>query len=155
VTPLEDLVPPPPDPPPVAEADRRLPPDYVALASTYGPGRFDEFVWLLAPGARNPDLDLERQATTRLQALRDTGEEIPYDPLVPFAFTDNGDVVYWHAEGEPHTWKVVANESRGPEWFTFDGTATEFLHATLSGAVRVPFFPEDYPSDEPDFTPAT
>ena len=151
---LEDLIPPPPDPPTAAEASRPLPPDYLELTRTYGAGQFDEFVWLLVPDAANPDLDLERQATVRVQALRDTGEHIPYDPLIPFAFTDNGDVVYWHAEGEPHAWKVVANESRGPEWFAFDGTATEFLLATLRGDVRVPFFPEDYPSDEPDFTPA-
>ena len=148
---LRTLVPPPPDPQPPDDAGRPLPADYVELARTYGPGSFDDFLWLLVPGAGNPNLDLDRQAHVRLDALHALGEDLPYEPLIPFAFTDNGDVVYWHATGEPDEWRVVVNESRGPEWHAFDGNATEFLAATLSGRHRVPMFPPDFPSGEPEF----
>jgi hypothetical protein len=151
---LRAIAPPPPGPPPPpADAGHPLPADYEQLAREYGPGSFAGFLWLLAPGAANQYLDLDRQAEVRLDALRTLGEELPYEPLLPFAFTDNGDVVYWHATGDPDDWTVVVNESRGPEWHAFDGNATEFLVATLSGRERVPMFPEDFPSEEPGFQP--
>jgi hypothetical protein len=151
---VSDLPPPPgPPPEPPALGGRRLPADYERLARTYGPGCFDDFIWLLVPGAANENLDLDRQAEVRLDALRTLQEPLPYEPLLPFAFTDNGDVVYWHTlSEEPDAWTVVANESRGPEWFAFDGTATEFLASVLSGATRVPFFPADFPGPDPGFT---
>jgi hypothetical protein len=158
VTALDDLraiAPPPPDPPASTEAGHPLPADYEQLAREYGPGAFAGFLWLLAPGAANQYLDLDKQAEVRLDALRTLGEELPYEPLLPFAFTDNGDVVYWHQRTpDPDTWTVAVNESRGPEWHAFDGTATEFLAASLSGRERVPMFPEDFPGPDPSFAPA-
>lgn len=158
MTPLDDLralVPPPAEPEPAGEPARPVPRDYADLVATYGPGQFDEFIWLLAPGIDDPYLDLERQAEVRLGALETMGDENPYGAaLLPFAFTDNGDVAFWHTVGDPEDWRVVANESRGPEWYEFHGTATEFLLATLKGTERVPFFPEDFPDPEPGFTPA-
>jgi hypothetical protein len=151
---LKALVPPPAEPPPPAQPTRPLPADYVELASTYGAGCFDEFIWLLVPGAQNPNLDLDRQTDVRLDALHALDEDLPYEPLLPFAFTDNGDVVYWHATGEPDEWTVAVNESRGPEWHAYQGTATEFLVETLSGRHRVPMFPPDFPSDDPGYTAA-
>ena len=151
---LKALAPPPAGPAPPGEAARALPADYAELARAYGPGSFDEFIWLLVPGAENPNLDLDRQTHVRLDALSALGEDLPYEPLLPFAFTDNGDVVYWHAKGEPDDWTVVVNESRGPEWHAFDGTATEFLLAALTGRERVPMFPADFPGEDPAFEPA-
>jgi hypothetical protein len=150
---LRAIAPPPSERAPAGDAGRPLPADYEQLAREYGPGCFDEFVWLLAPGAQNPNLDLDRQANVRLDALSTLGEDLPYEPLLPFAFTDNGDVVYWHTRGDPDDWTVVVNESRGPEWHAFDGNATEFLVATLSGRERVPMFPEDFPGEDPGFQP--
>lgn len=152
---LRDIAPPPEQPPPEPKlGGRPLPADYERLAREYGPGCFDEFIWLLAPGAANENLDLDHQAQIRIKALRTLDEPLPYEPLLPFAFTDNGDVVYWHtAHDDPDRWTVVANESRGPEWFAFDGTATAFLATVLSGDTRVPFFPDDFPGPDPAFTP--
>ena len=125
-----------------------LPADYVELARRYGPGCFGEFLWLLVPGAGNRNLEMLTQTGHQRGALlylRNEGEEPPYEPadLIPWAITDNGDVAYFLTSGDP--WTVVINESRGPDWYAFDGGVTEFLVAWLSGRERVSVFPDDSP----------
>jgi hypothetical protein len=59
----------------------RLPSDYKAIVEAYGPGVFDDFLWVLQPLATNPNLDLLRQKENRLDALRvlaASGDTIPY-----------------------------------------------------------------------------
>jgi len=156
---LRELAPPqgrPPAPDPWA-SPRALPPDFMQLAIQWGPGRFGGFLWLLVPGAENQDLALEVQANRQLRALREVeagGEPVPYeiDRLLPWAVSDNGDVAYWRADGEPAQWSVVVNEGRGPEWHEFPGGAVEFLLAWLTGNERVSVFPDDVPDPRDPFT---
>ncbi len=168
---LRAIAPPPaqPSPRPDLQAARDalgvdLPADYAALAETYGSGSFGGFLWLLVPGAGNPNLELVRQAELRLADLRAVqadGEELPYEPrvaaggLLPWAITDNGDTAYWRIDdpAAPDGWTVVVNEGRGPDWHAFDGGAPAFLAAWLSGRERVSVFPDDVPEDPPGFTP--
>lgn len=77
---------------------------------------------------------------TALRTLRDDfGEEVPYRleqtyEILAFAVTDNGDQCYWHRTSDnPDQWNLLVNESRGPEWFPFNGNTTEFPAATLRG----------------------
>ena len=149
---LRELAPPPDAAPPEPET-AGLPADYAALARTYGLGSFGGFLWLLVPGAENPNLELGRQTELRRQDLRevrDDGEALPYEPdeLVAWAITDNGDTLYWRTGDDPDRWTVTVNEGRGPEWHDFDGTATAFLAAWLAGRERVSVFPDDVPGDE-------
>jgi hypothetical protein len=70
---LRQLAPPgprPPAPDPWA-SPRRLPPDFMAVAIEWGPGRFGGFLWLLVPGAADRNLALEHHANTQLRALRE------------------------------------------------------------------------------------
>lgn len=135
----------------------QLPEDYRRLVDTYGLGCFDGFLWLLHPNASSRYLNLGRQITVRLEALKEgqsPGEPFGPDDVVPWAFTDNGDVCYWKVMGmaDPNKWTVVVNESRGPEWDEFSGTTTEWLAAVLSGRYRVRVFPDqDFPSQSPRF----
>ncbi len=144
----------------------RLPLDYKRLVETYGQGSFDGFLWVLQPSESNQNLDLLGQRRARLdalRALRDSGEEVPFGveetggELVPWAISDNGDVCYWvlSASDDPDEWVVTVNEARGPRWETFDLSASEFLVTVLSGSLRVGFFPDDFPSDSPDFEAVT
>ena len=90
---------------------------------------------VLVPGAANQELALEVHANRQLRALREVGEVVPYeiDRLLPWAITDNGDVLFWRVEGEPVDWTVVINEGRGPEWHAFAGGALAWLVAWLAG----------------------
>jgi hypothetical protein len=88
--------------------------------------------------------------------------EIPYpsypEPggLLPWGVTANGDWGYWITEpsGDPDAWPIAISVDRGPEWFRHPGPLTRFLVEVLEGSVRVPFFPDDFPSDDPAFIPA-
>ncbi len=168
---LEALIPPPgpelPEPDWIGLEERlgvRLPFDYKRLVRTYGQGSFDGFLWVLQPSAANQNLDLELQRVVRVDALRtllSMGEAVPYglgpgqEELLPWAFTDNGDVCFWVTSGsaDPDQWRVAINEARGPLWETFDGSASAFLVAVLSGAVHIGVFPDDFPSEAPAFEP--
>ncbi len=159
---------PPPDRP-IGDGARagkgmRLPPDYLELLDVYGPGCFDQFLWLLSPGNTNPNLDLQTQTANRLAALRsvaDRGELIPgsieplEENLVPWAVTDNGDVCYWQTSAvqDPESWTVVVNEGRGSKWERYDGTASSFLADVFAHRRTVGIFPSDFPSPRPAFEP--
>lgn len=140
-----------------------LPSDYVELVESYGPGSFDDFLWVFQPESSRQAIDLVSQARTQLQALRDLqagGEPIPYNvaegesELLPWAVTDSGDTCYWvmRPGKSPDDWTVVVNESRGPTWEEFSGGVSEFLLAVLTGRHRSSVFPEDFPSPDPHFS---
>jgi hypothetical protein len=79
--------------------------------------------------------------------LQSYGEVVPYKifpakgGLLPFAMTDNGDVLYWIVVGDPDEWRVVVNESRSSEWQEFNLPFDAFMSGLLSGSVVCRFFP--------------
>lgn len=141
----------------------RLPQDYKDFTAAYGQGSFDDFLHPYQPVTDNEYLDLAHRREIDLEALRtiqrDFPEDVPYrleNPaeLLPAALTDNGDIVYWHVDDPKHPdrWSITVNESRGPEWFRYDGGFTAFLADVLSRRIRVSVFPDDFPSQNPTFS---
>lgn len=144
----------------------RLPGDYKDFVARYGPGGFGDFLHPYQPDADDEELDLVDRQRADLDALREIQEEFPEDvpyrlagpaELVSVALTDNGDIVYWHVTDpeDPDSWTITVNESRGPEWFRYDGPFTSFLADALSRRVEVTVFPEDFPDpgEAPSFIP--
>lgn len=137
-----------------ARLNTALPDDYKAFVASYEPN-VDDFLWILHPST-NKNLDLVTQAEEQVAAQRTMRgtqpREVPYplypEPggLLPWGVTDNGDVCFWITNGDPSRWVVAINESRGPEWYEFPASMTEFVFALLAQEVRVPFFPDDFPS---------
>ncbi|MEU7730181.1 hypothetical protein AB0B78_33920 [Streptomyces sp. NPDC040724] len=138
-----------------------LPDDYLALMKVYGPGKFDDFLLLLCPGAEPRAFDLLWRRSRALDDLRQRaadGEEFGHsvapgsEELLPWAVTDNGDTLYWvTAHPDPNKWSIALNEGRGPEWNDYHGTATEFLAAVFARRTHPAILPDDFPSDHPEF----
>ena len=167
---LSDLVRPPELPPfietsgwaPVeADLGTPLPSDYKAFVERYGPGRLGGFISAFVPTTRFPNLDLVTQAKRQLAALRelrDGGEPCPYslfpesDGLLPFAGTDNGDILHWLTAGTPEEWSVVVNDSRSPRYELHSCGMTSFLAGVLAGERRCAIFPRSFPG-KPTFEP--
>ncbi|MEI7768003.1 MAG: SMI1/KNR4 family protein [Phycisphaerae bacterium] len=134
------------------EVGTQLPDDYKAFIEQYGSGRISEFIWVLNPFSSNQFINVCGQMVALLGALaalaRDFGVPCPYPlfphsgGLLPFAVTDNGDVLYWVTHGDPNTWRVVVNEARGPKYEEFALNATDFLAGILTHRVNCTVFPE-------------
>lgn len=140
-----------------------LPVDYKEFITCYGTGAIDGFLWVLNPFSKNKYLNLLDSGNSQLDGLRqlrdECGEKIPYaifpeaNGLFPWGITDNGDVLYWVCSGPPSNWPIVVNESRGPCWREFKLTTGEFLAKLVSRELQVDIFPDDFPSDSPEFVP--
>ncbi|MEV5628951.1 hypothetical protein [Micromonospora tulbaghiae] len=136
-----------------------LPGDYKDLVDRYGPGKFDDFLAVLAPDHPVPRLDLARgvaEAAETSRAYAPSGEALPapVDGLTAVALTDNGDTVYWLREPgrAPDRWRIAVNGARDfDEWHLFDGCLAHFLVAVLDREFVVSALPGDFPY--PDVTP--
>ncbi|GAA2932848.1 Lsr2 family DNA-binding protein [Streptomyces enissocaesilis] len=146
-----------------AQLGIQLPTDYKELATAYGPGRFADFIHIYHPHGYTPYVDLTgpMPAKIRAQLQRDYDQgthPVPYDPrhLFTMGGTDNGEYLFWITDPQdaPNTWRIAVNEARGPQWFTFDGTVTEFLVSVLSGETAVPQFPRGLLERPPSFVPS-
>ncbi|MDT0347639.1 hypothetical protein [Streptomyces litchfieldiae] len=141
----------------------RLPEDYKQLVVTYGPGKFDEFLHVYQPGSQYREIDLVQQADVSVQTLRTLramGFTVPYNidgtsEVLSFGRDDNGDIGFWRRRdpADPATWTLAVKDARADDWFEFEGTLTDSLHAVLSRRITVPLFPDDFPSDHPRFEP--
>lgn len=125
-----------------------LPEDYKQFIECYGSVYISEFLGVMNPFSENEFVNLLRQQEPHRDAhdaLRKGGEKIPYDffpvpgGLIIVGLTDNGDMIFWKTG--PGKWTIVANEARGPDWFSFDGGIVEFLEGLLSGDVDCTLFP--------------
>ncbi|MEC4016979.1 SMI1/KNR4 family protein [Streptomyces sp. H27-D2] len=145
------------------ELGHGLPRDYKEVVEAYGPGVFDDFIYVYQPAYPALAIDLKTQADRSILALRklqEEGEPIPYtlqpEPeLLSFARTDNGDVCYWRITetNNPDSWTVTVNSARDSDWVEFMGGTASFLRSVLTGEFTVSLFPDDFPSDELEFSP--
>ncbi|MFG2167091.1 hypothetical protein [Micromonospora chersina] len=144
------------------ELERRLgfgvPQDYKWLVDVYGPGCFDDFLHVLQPKSRFEPIRLGSFGATyreRIKAQLQTGRTIPYelDQLQPVARTEDGDVISWVMWSTrcPGSWALTINNPSRSEWLGFDGGITSFLYAVFVDGLRMPFFPEGFPSSSPAF----
>jgi len=129
----------------------RLPPDYRDLVDTYGAGRFGNFITVFTPFVDNGYVNLLTQDTLALDAYRVMRADFPEtapDPVypepggvLPWAQTDNGDVVYWRTDGPSERWPVVVIESRFGMHEQYTLTTTAFLAKLLDGTLGSEILP--------------
>lgn len=137
-----------------------LPSDYKEFISTYGTGGIDDFLWILTPFVKDENVNLITKSRVILEAYVQSKQNHPeYYPhgvfpnengLLPWAFTDNGDVLYWLVKGNPDQWKIVAYDSRS-ENYEYPLSMTEFLYGIINKSLVCEVFPEDFPNESPEF----
>lgn len=152
------LVPPPPPPTAQRRATIVMPPglplDYRQLCILYGAGSFSDFFWVLQPDCANPHLDLGQRGAELVRQLDvefswDGGFGMPRTAAprdvrqLPWAVTDNGDVLWWKVEGPEDEWTTIITEGGGDEVHECAGGAALLLGDLLDGSLRVEFLPAD------------
>ncbi|MFF3215510.1 histone-like nucleoid-structuring protein Lsr2 [Streptomyces sp. NPDC002886] len=146
------------------ELGMNLPEDYKQLADIYGPGEYCDYINIYHPHAATPWVNLTGPMPARirgqLQHDSDQGTHpVPYPPQHLFAIgvTSNGEYLFWITDPQqtPDNWRIAVNEARGPLWYTYDGTLTEFLTAVMTGQTTVPQFPRDLLDPPISFKPST
>lgn len=139
-----------------------LPSEYIDFVNLYGPGVFDEFLYVFVPGCENSNLDLIRQLDRQLAALRELRTDgnlhlrLPIFPeeggIVPWGITDNGDVCFWDTRPQsPDDWGVVVVDGRASDWLEHRGGMSDFLVHIFSQPHFCAVFPDDWPTDNPSF----
>jgi len=141
----------------------RLPEDYKAFIECYGTGRIGAFLVVLNPFSTNRFINLIDRSRVELEGLIALRQKWPQyylhdvfpSPagLLPFASTDNGEILYWRTACDPEQWTVVVYESRGPKHYDFDGRMTDFLAALLTRAIQCDVLPRTFPSGVVSFVP--
>lgn len=135
-----------------AELGAPLPPDWKALIEAYGYGTFVDFLHLWSPFFAPCTMASQARATLDAdrQLARAWKKAVPFalfpepDGALPWANTDNGDVLYWLTWGPPDEWPVAVWSPRGGERTDLvEGGAVTFLVSWLGGARACPLFPPD------------
>ncbi|TDC27142.1 hypothetical protein E1265_02365 [Streptomyces sp. 8K308] len=144
-----------------AAVERTVPDSHRALVDAYGVGCFDEFLWIYGVGAENPHLDIAAATEVTRTILR--GKPIPRiraalaahgldtDDLVQWGGTDNGDVLLWVPVGAPDAWPTLIVEAGQLDFALVAESSTRVILGLLTGSLRVRCFPEDFPSERPEF----
>ncbi|WP_157361877.1 SMI1/KNR4 family protein [Haloechinothrix halophila] len=143
-----------------SQLDSPLPSDYKRLVERYGAGVFDDFIWVYQPMYPTEALDIGWRNRNALETLRVIGaDQIPYsieagaEELLVWGGTETREECYWvKSDADPERWTVVLNDAGDDEWFSFEGSMSEFLVAALSGECGRDFF-VDFPSPRPIFSP--
>ncbi|MDQ0233131.1 SMI1/KNR4 family protein [Metabacillus malikii] len=138
-----------------------LPSDYVKFIETYGTGGIDNFLWILTPFVNDENVNYLGRQKEMTDAYIQSKENFPQyykhdvypssGGIIPWAYTDNGDELYWLTDGKPDEWKIVVYESRSPENYTYSLTMVEFLYQVIMKELKCNAFPNDFPSDETTF----
>ena len=158
---LVGLVPPPEDPEPASGGLPEsvvLPEDYLHFLSVYGVGTFDMFLHVMAPERSDGRANVRERTASFWSVLARMSEFVP-EAMAPLSdmlhaaasvavwgSTDNGDLCLWVVPADDADGFVLVIGSRFEDWYEYGVGITEFLHRILTGGIRCPAFPEDFPT---------
>lgn len=129
-----------------AQLGLTLPSDYLQLQNVYGVGSFFDFLLPLNIATDNPHVSLLSHGLLIAKVLTESRRPIPMPifptagGLLPWAVTDNGDMICWLTRRE---WPTVVLESRGPRFSTHRCSTTEFLTRLATGKLRSRVLPKE------------
>ncbi len=137
---------------------------YKEFINTYGTGAVANFLWVLNPFTENKYLHLLNKGKIMADAYITSKQRFPEDfrhkvypepgGLLAWGATDNGDELYWLAEGEPDGWPVIVYPPRASEYLEYAMPVTEFIYRITSREMICEAFPDDFSGEKPEFISA-
>jgi len=138
-----------------------LPLSHARLLEAYGPGSFNDFLWIYEQDCPNPWLDITQRSreTTRLLSRKQIPEirsllsHFGSNPslLIQWGATDNADEIFWIPEGDPEEWPTLIVEAGQLSFQIVRQNSLELLLGLLEGTLDCPFFPEEFLTHPPAF----
>lgn len=135
------------------ELDISFPKDYITFIDYYGTGGIGDFLWFLTPFEEDINVNYKKRSKVMLEAYQESKQKYPEyyshklypedGGLLPFAYTDNGDELYWLTKGKPEQWHVVIYESRSPEFHYYSVGLAEFLYKIIQKQILCEIFDDD------------
>lgn len=139
-----------------------LPDDFKEFVSTYGIGGISEFLWFLSPFTDDENVGFEIRMDAMLEAYDESRSELPDEfpfniypeenGLLPFAYTDNGDELYWLTAPEFDDWSIVVYESASPDYHQFNMTFSEFMYNLIAHQIKCDIFDDDMFEEDMEYT---
>lgn len=141
-----------------------LPADYKWFWRLYGHGSIDGFLLVFHPLAPRRHSNLAHHALDDPEGWALLSGQSParfLDPrfpatggLLPFARSDNGDVLYWKTTGPAEAWTTTAIDPRHPDGrYDHPGGMVDLLAGLLSRTAPADLLSDDFPSAAPRFHP--
>lgn len=140
-----------------------VPDDFKEIISVYGTGSIDRFIWILNPESKNDNLNFDK-AEYFLSSYSVMKQDYPKNyprpqfpaegSFFPWAVTDNGETFVWIVEGAPNDWKIAIQGVDQETEEVYEMSTIEFLVALLSKKIKSKILPEEFPSDDVEFTVA-
>ena len=124
----------------------RLPTDYKEFIDTYGGSRWEDYLYVMAPGCPDASYDLFEWKDWQAEEMEELWQFEPKPAeleeagarIVPWATTGNGEMLYWliRPGRQPDDWTILINDGRTPMWEHVPHSCTQFLSYALSGELR-------------------
>ncbi|MGW0993221.1 hypothetical protein [Streptomyces sp. NPDC002520] len=143
------------------EAGLLIPPSHAAMLEIYGPGCFNDFLWIYENG--RPDIWPNIAARSRESSKILSGKEIPDirsvlsrfgatpDELIEWGGTDNADSLFWVPVGTEDRWPTLIVEAGQLDFIMIEEQSPEVILSFLEGTLDCPFFPVEFIEQGPVF----
>lgn len=116
----------------------------------------------LSPFTDDENVGYEIRMEAMLEAYDESRSELPDEftfniypeenGLLPFAYTDNGDELYWLTAPEFDDWSIVVYESASPDHHQFNMSFSEFMYNLITHQIKCDIFDDDMFEDDMEYT---
>ena len=142
---------------------RSWPDDYKIFLNRYGTGQIGNFLWILNPFAKNPNIGLEKilyfqNSYKKMREIfpgyysRNTFPE--KNSFLTWAVTDNGESIFWEVNSEePDKWNVGVHSVDQGEEEIFEMKMLEFLCNLVEKKIESAILPRKFLYSEKKFVP--
>jgi hypothetical protein len=144
-----------------SEAGPAIPPDHTSMIDLYGPGCFNDFLWIYENA--HPDVWPNIGARSRASVDIFSSKEIPnvrtavercggsVGDVIQWGSTDNADSFFWIPVGPREHWPTLIVEAGQLNFMVIEEQSSAVVLGLLDGTLSCPFFPPEIVEVAPRF----